>query len=93
MKLTRPTCEFLITELLRNDTLVPITVIKAKFPDRHVWSAIINLRRYKAIDAILVDGVPCFFLTPDTDDRIRTYEERAPETRPRKRKWKEAKKT
>lgn len=60
--------------------------------NNQVTAALFNFKKYKVADCVTDgDGLWWFALDPTLDTRIRTVEERTPETKPRKRKVKEQK--
>ena len=87
MRLKRTTTTTLITDRLR--ILDDFQTTRQLIDDTHessnrVTAALHRLRVYGAIDAMEVDGQLYWYLTPDTDTRIRTVPEKAEETKPRK---------
>ena len=55
-----------------------------KLDTNHTSAALSHLKKYGAADCMEVDGTLWWYATPDSDRRIRTVEERCPETGPRK---------
>lgn len=49
-----------------------------------VSAALSNARKFKAADFMVQDGITYWFLTPESDTRIRHVEEKAREDNPRK---------
>jgi hypothetical protein len=49
-----------------------------------VGAALHLLERYRAVDFVEGEGTLWWFATPGSDTRVRTVEEKAPETRPRR---------
>lgn len=61
--------------------------------NNQVSAALSLLRRYKAVEAMAVEGTLWWYATPENDTRSRRIEEKAPELKKRKpRKRKEVKK-
>lgn len=53
----------------------------------HISAACFHLKKHKAVDLVIdSDGKVFWYLTPETDDRAKTIDERVPESKPRKRK-------
>lgn len=50
----------------------------------HISAALCHLRKFKAVEAIAVDGTLFWFATPDDDTRMRKLVERTPESKPRR---------
>lgn len=91
MKIGRETTTSIIESMLAEHQLLSMKEIVGKVralgEDRTVHDAMRNLYQwYAAIGALDIDGVQYFYLTPETDRRVRKMAERKPETRPRRRK-------
>ncbi len=53
----------------------------------NISAACFHLKKHKVIDFVIdCDGEVFWFFTPETDDRLRTINERVQESRPRKRR-------
>ena len=89
-KLKETTVTHLVEEYIRTkDDLLSAAQIQEglKQPSNRVFAALHSLRNYKVVDAMEVDGKIYWYpLDPLLDTRTRTVPERAPETKPRKRK-------
>lgn len=93
MKTGYETTASIIEALLKEHQLLTmkdiVQKIKLRDEGRTVNDAMANLRyKYAAIGVLDIDGVQYFFLTPETDKRLRKLKERKPEDKPRRRQTK-----
>jgi hypothetical protein len=82
-----PTCVRRVEDALREaDDFLTASLLAERtgLDGNHVNACVWHLAKYKAIEGLRVDDTLWWFLTPETDQRIRKVAERTPEGQPRK---------
>lgn len=88
MRHKQTTVTTLVLELLSTDLLTQAQV-RERLPQcnaNQVSAALIHLHKRHAIGFIADEKTTLWYATPDTDDRIKRVDERAPETKPRRKR-------